>query len=79
MGAECQYSFSDLYEAAHGSPMSQGVREALYGETQKERNERVQQWAQTAGWETQVRLGSDQQEYLAFCPNFSGLQGAKRQ
>ena len=41
MGRECAYSFRDLYQAAHGHPMSQVTEQDLYRITQEQRNQWV--------------------------------------
>ena len=76
MGRECAYSFRDLYQAAHGHPMSQLTEQDLYRITQEQRNQWVAEWAELAGWETQPRAGTDGLIYLAFCPAFDGGKAA---
>lgn len=72
MGRECVYSFDHLYEAAHGRQMTDSEKDWLWKASQDERNEAVAKWAQTAGWETSTRTGTDGLIYLAFCPSFGG-------
>lgn len=68
MKLECAYSFSDLYIAAHGKPPERTELDMLYALSQVDRNTRVREWAQQAGWGVEERVGSDGTAYTAFCP-----------
>jgi len=71
MAIECAFSFADLFRAAQNREPTEQELVALYALPQDLRNEKVQRWAQTAGWETRARVGTDGQTYLAFAPKFN--------
>jgi len=69
----CDYSFQDLYRArceALGQAGDDAATAcaALYKGGRDAINETVREWAETAGWETEMHRGSDGQEYRAFAP-----------
>ncbi len=72
MVTECAFSFSDLYMAAYGKKPETDVMQKLEKMTQVERNKLVTKWAKKAKWETKLRIGSDNIEYVAFAPKFLG-------
>ena len=68
MGPECQYSFKDLYIAAFGRTPEDSEMTELFALSQKERNQQVKRWAESAGWGTEDRAGTGGQFYTAYCP-----------
>lgn len=68
MEKECAYSFNDLFVAARARTMTNEEAAGFARLTQEERNKQVQQLAQEAGWKTRCVVGTDNQEYVAFCP-----------
>jgi hypothetical protein len=70
MGIECDFSYSDLFYAAHGRRPNASEKFRLANMTQKERNEYVAELANLAKWQTQEKLGTDNQIYTAFAPKF---------
>lgn len=68
MEKECAYSFNDLFVAAHKRAMTKEEASAFAALSQSERNTAVARLAEQAGWKTRCVVGTDQQEYLAFCP-----------
>ena len=69
----CHYSFQDLYRAKCAALGQAGddaaeACAALYKRDRDAINETVREWAEAAGWETEMHRGSDGQEYRAFAP-----------
>ena len=69
----CHYSFQDLYRAKAAALGQSGddaaeACAALYKRDRDAINETVREWAEAAGWETEMHRGSDGQEYRAFAP-----------
>ena len=69
----CHYSFQDLYRAKCAALGQAGDNAAeacaaLYKRDRDAINETVREWAEAAGWETEMHRGSDGQEYRAFAP-----------
>ena len=71
----CDYSFADLYRAACATTSCpcdevevKAACESLYELKRDDLNKMVHEWAMTADWETEMQMGSDGQEYLAFAP-----------
>ena len=69
----CHYSFQDLYRAKCAALGQTGddaaeACAALYKRDRDAINETVREWADVAGWETEMHRGSDGQEYRAFAP-----------
>ena len=69
----CHYSFQDLYRAKAAALGQSGddaaeACAALYKRDRDAINETVREWADVAGWETEMHRGSDGQEYRAFAP-----------
>ena len=69
----CHYSFQDLYRAKCAALGQAGddaadACAALYKRDRDAINETVREWAEAAGWETEMHHGSDGQEYRAFAP-----------
>jgi len=71
MGNECDYSFRDLFYAAHGRALSDEEYADLMNISQHQRNARIAVWAHHAGWEFESRRGTDGVVYTAFCPSFT--------
>lgn len=72
MGPECNFSFRDLYLAAHNRPALESEMQALFALPQSERNAVVKKWSELSGWGTKERVGTDGALYIAFCPNWKG-------
>ena len=74
-GVECAYGFQDLFFAAFGRmPDDTEIGEFMLLD-QPEKNLRVKEWAELAGWETQERVGDDRVVYTAFAPEWGdGIQ-----
>lgn len=68
MGIECDFSFIDLYQAAHHKKPEREELSSFGKISQAERNELVKQWAKKAGWHTKDKMGNDGQVYTAFAP-----------
>ena len=67
----CEYSFGDLFRAAHpGSSAgeAEGALAALYAGGRDHINPTVAEWATAAGWFTELQSGDDGAEYMAFSP-----------
>lgn len=69
MGIECNYSFWDLFKAAHKREATIFEKKKFKKLNQNEKNDQVKKWAQIAGWETVTRQGTDSITYLAFAPH----------
>ncbi len=74
MGLECQFSFEDLFLAAHKRTIRQEEYQDLMQASQPHRNKLVEQWAELSGWVTIPRQGTDGLLYLAFHPPLSERQ-----
>lgn len=68
MTVSCACSFDDLFLAVNGRVMTAIERQELFALPQNQRNQVVEDWAKQAGWQTEKRTGSDQQQYTAFRP-----------
>jgi hypothetical protein len=68
MGAECRYSFADLFRAAHGRDWSDDEKRAFEALDHDARNAWVRSMtALTAGrFVTDDRMGTDGRTYAAF-------------
>jgi hypothetical protein len=70
MSEECQYSFSDLFEAAHKRGLQEAEAMKFVLASQEEKNKIVKELASLAGWKIEDRIGSDGKTYTAFSPTF---------
>jgi hypothetical protein len=70
MSEECQYSFSDLFKAAHNRALDQTEAMKFVLVSQDEKNKIVKELASLAGWKIEDRIGSDGKTYTAFSPTF---------
>lgn len=68
MSQACAYGFSDLFQAAHGRQPEGSELMELRALALEERNQKVREWADKAGWQTKQMLGQDGKEYTAFAP-----------
>ena len=73
MPNNCVYSFTDLYQAAHGRIPTAEELQDLYSLPQELRNEVVRQWAKQAGWMTEDVRGGDGVLYTSFGPAAENL------
>ena len=64
----CKYSFDDLHQARFGRVMTAKERRELYSLTQEKRNERVGEWAEKIGWQTEDIVGKEGTVYRSFWP-----------
>lgn len=64
----CQYSFDDLFSARFGRLMTEAEKQELYALSQEKRNEKVGEWAQKIGWQTDDIIGDDGVTYRSFMP-----------
>lgn len=70
MESECQFSFSDLYEAAFGRKPTLEEIAYLKNFSQEELNKRVKEWAKKADWNALDIVGTDGKIYTAFYPKW---------
>lgn len=68
MGLECNYSFADLFKAAHERTPTSDELSHFHEMSQIERNILVTAWAENAGWYTKDKKGTDGCIYTAFAP-----------
>jgi hypothetical protein len=68
MNTYCDYSFADLFRAAHGREPEPAELEELYAKPRSEINQTVLEWAGQAGWRTREMKGRDGEVYVAFWP-----------
>jgi hypothetical protein len=66
---ECAYSFYDLFFASTGRAMTKDEARQFSSLSQPERNIEVKKLAVKAKWATRCVIGTDAQEYVAFCPS----------
>lgn len=64
----CKYSFDDLFLARFGRVMTSEEKAELYSLTQGKRNEKVGEWAQEIGWQTEDIIGQEGIVYRSFWP-----------
>lgn len=67
-GPECDFSFLDLYKAAHKRNATEKFVKKFNRLTQDKRNDLVRIWAKKAGWGVKDKMGNDNLVYTAFCP-----------
>lgn len=68
MDASCNFSFWDLYTAAHGKTATVEFKKEFMSQPQDHINKSVKLWAEKAQWRTEERIGTDKKLYLAFFP-----------
>lgn len=68
MDASCNFSFWDLYTAAHGKTATVEFKKEFMSQFQTTINKHVKEWAKKAKWKTEERIGTDKKLYLAFFP-----------
>lgn len=68
MNSYCDFSFADLFRAAHGRDATQHELQELYANPRAEINRIVEEWARLAGWKTKAMQGRDGETYMAFWP-----------
>ncbi len=68
MGLECNFSFADLFKAAHKRIPTAEELSHFEDMPQPIRNELVKAWAHAARWYTQDKTGTDHCIYTAFAP-----------
>ena len=67
---ECNYSFQDLYKAAFKRAPNKAELIKFSKLSLPKRNKILKEWVNLVGWETQEKLGTDGEIYIAFAPQF---------